>query len=119
MRLLVIEDEPNTVEAITICLQIYKPGFNLDITDKGLTGVQLLKKERFNTVILDLGLPDIDGIEVINQIRAFSRIPILVVSARHSPGVIDKALKSGADAYITKPFDFKLLLEKLDQITLP
>lgn len=116
MKLLLIEDDPATVESIQLCLEVNDPESNIVSTSKGLEAIQILKKEVYDGVIIDLGLPDIDGIEVIEQLRAFSKIPIVVVSARHSPEMISKALTLGADDYITKPFDYRLLLKRLNNL---
>ncbi len=85
-------------------------------TSKGLEAVQMLQNDTYDGVIIDLGLPDIDGIDVIEQVRAFSTVPIVVVSARHSPEMISKALSLGANDYITKPFDYRLLLNRLNKL---
>jgi DNA-binding response OmpR family regulator len=116
MRLLLIEDDTTTVESVKLCLEIYEPTSKIKSTGKGLEAIALLKSEKFDAVLIDLGLPDIDGIEVIEQLRTFSQIPAVVLSARHSPDVIAKALTLGADDYITKPFDYRLLLKRLHNL---
>jgi DNA-binding response OmpR family regulator len=116
MRLLLIEDDNTTVESVKLCLEIYEPASHIKSTGKGLEALRLLKNEQFDAVLIDLGLPDIDGIEVIEQLREFSQIPAVVLSARHSPDVIAKALTMGADDYITKPFDYRLLLKRLHNL---
>jgi DNA-binding response OmpR family regulator len=116
MRLLLIEDDTTTVESVKLCLEIYEPTSKIKSTGKGLEALRLLKEEKFDAVLIDLGLPDIDGIEVIEQLRTFSQIPAVVLSARHSPDVIAKALTLGADDYITKPFDYRLLLKRLHNL---
>ena len=116
MKLLLLEDDITTVESIRLCLEIYEPQSSLTTTGKGLEALQLLKDNRFDAVLIDLGLPDIDGSEVIEQLRKFSNIPAIVLSARHSPGVISNALSLGADDYITKPFDYRLLLKRVNNL---
>lgn len=116
MRLLLIEDDTTTVESVKLCLEIYEPSSKIKSTGKGLEALRLLQTEKFDAVLIDLGLPDIDGIEVIERLRAFSQIPAVVLSARHSPDVIAKALTLGADDYITKPFDYRLLLKRLHNL---
>ena len=116
MKLLLIEDDLATVESINLCLEVNDPESRVVSTSKGLEAIQLLQNDAFDGVIIDLGLPDIDGIEVIEQIRAFSAIPVVVVSARHSPEMISKALSLGANDYITKPFDYRLLLNRLNKL---
>jgi two-component system, OmpR family, KDP operon response regulator KdpE len=116
MKLLLIEDDLATVESIDLCLEVNDPESKMVSTSKGLDAIQMLHNDTYDGVIIDLGLPDIDGIEVIEQIRGFSQIPIVVVSARHSPEMISKALSLGANDYITKPFDYRLLLNRLNKL---
>jgi DNA-binding response OmpR family regulator len=116
MQLLLIEDDNTTVESVKLCLEIYEPNSRIKSTGKGLEALRMLQNEAFDAVLIDLGLPDIDGIEVIEKLRTFSQIPAVVLSARHSPDVIAKALTLGADDYITKPFDYRLLLKRLHNL---
>ncbi len=116
MRLLLIEDDITTVESIRLCLNIFEPSSHLKSTGKGLEALQILRTEEFDAVLIDLGLPDIDGIDFIKRMRAFSQVPIAVLSARHSPDIIAQALTLGADDYITKPFDYRLLLKRLHNL---
>ncbi len=80
----------------------------------GLEGIKLFSSEAPDAVIIDLGLDDIDGIEVLQEIRHSSDVPILIVSARGEPESVAKAMELGADDYIVKPFDHKDLLARLD-----
>jgi two-component system, OmpR family, KDP operon response regulator KdpE len=116
MRLLLIEDDETTVESISLCMEIYESDSSITSTRKGKEALELLKKEQFDAVLIDLGLPDIDGTEVIQKMRTFTQIPAVVLSARHSPEVVAKALELGADDYITKPFDYRNLLSRLKHL---
>jgi two-component system KDP operon response regulator KdpE len=116
MHLLLIEDDETTVESIRLCMEIYETSSTIISTRKGKEALELLKKEKFDAVLIDLGLPDIDGTEVIKQMRQFTQIPAVVLSARHSPEVVAKALELGADDYITKPFDYRNLLSRLKHL---
>jgi len=116
MRLLLIEDDETTVESISLCMEIYETDSTMVSTRKGKEALELLKKEQFDAVLIDLGLPDIDGTEVIHKMRQFTDIPAVVLSARHSPEVVAKALELGADDYITKPFDYRNLLSRLKHL---
>jgi two-component system KDP operon response regulator KdpE len=117
MRLLLIEDDETTVESIKLCMEIYASESTLTSARKGQEALHLLKKEKFDAILVDLGLPDIDGTEVIQKMRKFTQIPAVVLSARHSPEVVANALALGADDYITKPFDYRDLLGRLKQLT--
>lgn len=116
LRVLLIEDDGSTVESIRLCLEMYRPGSALTYTEKGTHGVELARDGSFDVVMLDLGLPDIDGVMLIEQLRNAADTPILVISARHSPEVIARCLELGAVDYIMKPFTYQRLLERLDRI---
>lgn len=116
MRVLIVEDDITTIESIKLCLEIYEPDSTLFYTHKGKDALKMLKDDEYDGVIIDLGLPDIDGVEVLKQLRSFSDIPVVVLSARQSPEVIRKALEYGANDYITKPFEYKNLLKRLNKL---
>jgi two-component system, OmpR family, KDP operon response regulator KdpE len=117
MKILMIEDDKATVEVIRLTLEVQDPETTLKSTIKGRDGLESARKERFDVVLLDLGLPDIDGINVLKELRGFSQIPVLIVSARHDPEVITNALNLGAQDYILKPFNFHALLNRLRDVT--
>jgi DNA-binding response OmpR family regulator len=116
VNVLIVEDDITTIESIKLCLEIYEPDSKLSYAHKGQDALRMLKDGGFDGVIIDLGLPDIDGVEVLKQLRIFSTIPAVVLSARQSPEVIRKALESGANDYITKPFEYKNLLKRLNKL---
>ena len=116
MRILLVEDDNLTIESIKLCLEIYEPESKLISTDKGLAAIKLLQENPCDAVIIDLGLPDIDGMEVLEKIRRFSRIPALILTARHNTESINRARELGADDFITKPFNYRILLNQLHTI---
>ena len=116
MKVLIVEDDITTIESIKLCLEIYEPDSKLFYTHKGQDALQMLKDGEYDGVIIDLGLPDIDGADVLRELRTFSSIPAVVLSARQSPEVIRKALEFGANDYITKPFEYKNLLKRLNKL---
>jgi two-component system, OmpR family, KDP operon response regulator KdpE len=116
MKVLIVEDDITTIESIKLCLEIYEPNSELVYTHKGQDALQMLRDGVYDGIIIDLGLPDIDGVEVLKQLRTFSNIPAVVLSARQSPEVIRKALEYGANDYITKPFEYKNLLKRLNKL---
>jgi DNA-binding response OmpR family regulator len=113
MKILLIEDDEATVETIRMCMEIYHSETTIVSTNLGLKALDMLKVEKFDIALIDLGLPDIDGLDLLRKIRDFSSIPALIVSARHSTEAIENAKKLGAVDYITKPFDFHKLLNTL------
>ena len=91
----------------------------MTIAEKGLVGLENIHETQFDIVVLDLGLPDIDGLEVLKNIRDFSQIPVLVTSARHEPEIITAALNAGAQDYVLKPFNFEVFLNSLRDLADP
>lgn len=119
MKVLLIEDDQTTVDAIQLCFEIYWPESTLTTVVKGLEGIESLKQKGPDVVILDLGLPDIDGLTLLEEIRRFSSVPILIVSARDTQESIVKGLELGAEDYIVKPFNYQDLLTRLENILRP
>ncbi|KOV56888.1 Fis family transcriptional regulator [Streptomyces sp. NRRL WC-3618] len=110
-RVLVVEDDPQLVRALVINLQARRYG--VDAAPDGATALRLAAARRPDVVMLDLGLPDMDGIEVIKGLRGWTRVPILVLSARQGSDEKVAALGAGADDYVTKPFSMDELLARL------
>ncbi|MGC9542448.1 response regulator [Streptomyces sp. UG1] len=110
-RVLVVEDDPQLVRALVINMQARHYG--VDAAPDGATALRLAAARRPDVVVLDLGLPDMDGVDVIKAVRGRSRVPILVLSARRASDEKVTALDAGADDYITKPFSMDELLARL------
>jgi two-component system KDP operon response regulator KdpE len=104
MKVLIVEDDKEIVDAITLAFQIRWPEAKVVSTRLGRKGVELVESEAPDIVILDLGLPDISGFEVLNQTRLFSRVPIIILTVRSEESDVVKGLEWGADDYIVKPF---------------
>jgi DNA-binding response OmpR family regulator len=115
LKWLMVEDDTATVESVTLSVEIYLPELTLKATDKGQEALQMLKQDDYDGVLIDLGLPDLDGLELIEKLRTFSRVRIVVLSARNNPEVISRALKLGANEYVTKPFHYRDLLKLLNE----
>ncbi|MFF5138996.1 response regulator [Streptomyces sp. NPDC013157] len=110
-RVLVVEDDPQLVRALVINLQARKYG--VDAAPDGATALRLAAARQPDVVLLDLGLPDMDGVDIIKGLRGWTRVPILVLSARQGSDEKVAALDAGADDYITKPFSMDELLARL------
>lgn len=108
---LVIEDETNIRSFMTTILKANK--YNVLLAKNGEEGIMCVTSFCPDVIILDLGLPDIDGIEIIKQVREWSQVPIIVVSARDREKDKVEALDLGADDYITKPFGTSELLARM------
>ncbi|WP_314175064.1 response regulator [Streptomyces winkii] len=110
-RVLVVEDEIQLVRALEINLKARK--YEVAAARDGATALRTASERPPDVVLLDLGLPDMDGIEVIRGLRSWTRMPILVVSARQTSDEKVEALDAGADDYIPKPFSMDELLARL------
>lgn len=116
MKLLLIEDEPLLLEKMQ--QRLTAKGALVDTADYGTEGLFNLQEFGYDAVILDLGLPDISGLQVLQQLRAKEgvnqRVPVLILSARSSWQEKVTGLKSGADDYLGKPFEFEELWVRLE-----
>ncbi|MGP4006652.1 response regulator [Streptomyces sp. 4N124] len=110
-RVLVVEDDPQLVRALVINMQARRYG--VDAAPDGATALRLAAARQPDVMVLDLGLPDMDGVDVIKAVRGWTRVPILVLSARQGSDEKVAALDAGADDYITKPFSMDELLARL------
>jgi two-component system, OmpR family, KDP operon response regulator KdpE len=110
-RVLVVDDEPQIARALSINLRARK--YDVDVASNGRAALALAAERAPDVVILDLGLPDLDGLDVIRGIRGWSQVPILVLSARQDSSDKVEALDLGADDYVTKPFGMDELLARL------
>lgn len=108
---LVVDDEPQLLRALQV--NLHAEGYQVLTALDGTTGLLHAANNHPDLIVLDLGLPDINGVDVITKIRRSSSTPIIVLSARH--GSVDKvrALDAGADDYVTKPFGLDELLARL------
>lgn len=111
MRVLVVDDEPQIVRALRINLNVR--GFEVVSAASGGEALRVAANFHPDIVILDLGLPDIDGIDVIAGLRGWTDVPILVLSARTDSADTVEALDAGADDFVTKPFGMDELLARL------
>jgi DNA-binding response OmpR family regulator len=116
MKVLLIEDDPEMVEFISIAFSVGWPDAELLVTHQGRQGVELAGTKSPDAVILDLGLPDISGYDTLKQIRSFSDVPIIIETVRNAEADIVKGLDLGADEYIKKPFGQLELLAKIKAV---
>jgi two-component system KDP operon response regulator KdpE len=107
---LVVDDEPQIRRALRTSLEAH--GYEVATVGTGEEGVVAAAEQAPDLMLLDLGLPDIDGTEVIRRVRAFSDVPVIVLSVRESQADKVAALDAGADDYVTKPFGMQELLAR-------
>ena len=110
-RVLVVDDEPGLRQALVINLRARD--YQVVAAPDGAAALEAAAREPPDAVVLDLGLPDMDGTDVIRGLRGWSRAPIIVLSARTGQGDKVEALDAGADDYVTKPFGMDELLARL------
>jgi two-component system KDP operon response regulator KdpE len=110
-RVLVVEDEPGLRQALAINLRARR--YDVPVAATGADALASAARQPPDVVVLDLGLPDMDGTEVIRGLRGWTQAPIIVLSARAGQGDKVDALDAGADDYVTKPFGMNELLARL------
>lgn len=116
MRILVIEDEPRMLELLRMGL--YEHGFTVMTAADGESGLEIATVYECDAMVLDIGLPGMDGYALIQALRARARLtPVLMLTARDTEDDMIRGLDAGADDYLTKPFSFPELVARLKSIT--
>jgi two-component system, OmpR family, KDP operon response regulator KdpE len=110
-RILIVDDEPSILATMAPLLRAR--GYEVATATSGHAALDAIDREAVQLVILDLGLPDIDGVEVCRRLREGRTVPILILSARSAEGQKVEALDAGADDYVTKPFGSEELLARV------
>lgn len=116
MRILIIEDEPRMQDLIRQGL--YERGYTVMTAGDGETGLELARAHEFEALVVDIGLPRLDGYALVHALRTSSwSTPVLILTARDAEDDIIRGLDLGADDYLTKPFSFAELVARLQSIT--
>jgi two-component system KDP operon response regulator KdpE len=110
-RILIVDDEPNILATVAPLLRAR--GYDVFSAMSGRAALEAVERDKPDLIVLDLGLPDIDGVEVCRRVRDTLSVPILVLSARGAEGDKVRALDAGADDYVTKPFGAEELLARI------
>ena len=110
-RILIVDDEPNIISTVAPLLR--SNGYEVVTAMSGRAAIEAHERDTPDLIVLDLGLPDIDGVDVCAAVRQSSGVPILVLSARGAEGDKVRALDAGADDYVTKPFGSDELLARV------
>jgi DNA-binding response OmpR family regulator len=114
-RVLVIDDDVEMTELLKIVLEPNE--FEVFSANSGVEGIESIRKNKWDVIILDLLMPEMDGWQVCEAIREFSQVPILVLSAVSKPGMVSRALDAGADDYLIKPMPSSVLVAHIKNLT--
>ena len=111
-HVLVVDDEPGIGSILRIKLRL--AGFDVTTTTSGAEAIELIRRQEPDIVLLDILMPDVTGMDVLEKVRTFSQVPIIVFSAK--PDIVNFALKIGANDSIGKPFDPEHLVSKIESV---
>ena len=114
-RILIVEDEEHIREALKLNLEL--EGFEVVTADNGKTALQLFLSQHFDLILMDVMLPEVDGLQAVEQIRLYnSEVPVLMLTAKDTTQDRVNGLRRGADDYVTKPFSLEELLLRLHKL---
>jgi DNA-binding response OmpR family regulator len=113
MKILIVDDEPDVIKVIAMSLRMQQPAWEVISAEDGPEALELLEQEHPDVVLLDIGLPDMNGFEVLKSMRLFSDVPIVMLTVRDDELSKVQGLELGADDYVTKPFSHLELLARL------
>lgn len=116
MKILLIEDNPSIVDTVSLCLQMRWQDATIVYSPEGARGVEMVETENPDIIILGLDLPDVDGLTVLREIRAFSEIPVVILTVRGEEQDKVAGLERGADDYVVKPFNPGELLARVQAV---
>jgi len=113
MKILVIDDEPDVIESVSLGFTLQWREVDVLGAATGEAGLDMIEREHPDIVLIDVGLPGMDGFEVLRQVRAFSDVPVVMLTARDDAMDKVKGLELGADDYVTKPFNHLELMARV------
>jgi len=114
IKVLVVDDHQSIIDTVTLCIRLRWPTADVVPAYDGETSLEILRTESPDIVILDIGLPELDGFSVLKEMRRFSRIPVIMLTVLDSDIDIARALEMGADDYISKPFSHVEFLARIE-----
>jgi two-component system KDP operon response regulator KdpE len=116
VRILIVDDEPDVIESVRLGFTLQWREIDVLGAATGEAGLDAIENDHPDVVLLDVGLPDLDGFEALRQIRAFSDVPVLMLTARDDSMDKVKGLELGADDYVTKPFNHLELMARVKAV---
>ncbi|WP_448335209.1 response regulator transcription factor [Bellilinea sp.] len=119
LKILLVDDDADTRQLVTMIIE--KAGHKIQTAGHGQAALTLLEHETFDIILLDIMMPEIDGLNVLESIRRVSTAPVIMLTALSDAGIMEQSYFMGADDYIVKPFAMSKLLERIDRVarTLP
>jgi two-component system KDP operon response regulator KdpE len=114
-KIIVIDDDTAVTDLLSVLLKSH--GFDVRATNNSSEGLNLIRENDFDLVILDLMMPEMDGWEICKEVRSFSQVPIIVLSALNDPSMVASVLDAGADDYLTKPTPSRILVAHINRLT--
>jgi len=113
-KILVIDDDTAVTDLLSVLLR--SQGFDVTATNSSSDGLGYIREAEPDLIILDLMMPEIDGWEVCREVRTFSQVPIIVLSALNDPSMVASVLDAGADDYLTKPTPSRVLVAHINRL---
>jgi two-component system KDP operon response regulator KdpE len=114
LDILIVDDDTAVTELLSLLLKVQ--GFEVITANRGMDGLILARDRKPDLILLDLMMPDMDGWAVCRELRSFSNMPILILSALNEPGKIASILDAGADDYLTKPVPSSVLMAHINRL---
>ena len=113
-KIIVIDDDTAVTDLLAVILRSH--GFDVRVTNNSAEGMNLIRDGKFDLVVLDLMMPEMDGWEICKEVRSFSQVPIIVLSALNDPSMVASVLDAGADDYLTKPTPSRILVAHINRL---
>ena len=116
MKVLVVDDSPEITEVVSLCFQLRWPDTEVVSASDGIQGLKMVETERPDIVILDVGLPGMDGFQVLRELRRLSQVPVIMLTVRGEDIDVARGLEFGADDYVRKPFSHVELMARVQAV---
>ena len=116
MKFLLIDDSEETISSVSLCLSLRWPQAEVFSANDGKTGLEMIERHKPDLVILDIELPDMNGLEILRSLRDFSDVPVVMLTIRGQDVEIARFLEEGADDYVVKPFSFVEFMGRIQAI---
>ena len=116
MKVVVVDDAPDIAEVVSLCFQLRWSGAEVLSAGDGRSGIDLIEAESPDIVVLDVNLPDMDGFQILREVRRFSQVPVIMLTVKGADVDIARGLETGADDYMVKPFSHIELIARVEAV---